>query len=195
MKIIGLTGGIGTGKSTILNLFKKLGINTYNADESAKQIINSDTETIKSVKNVFGDDIYENGVLNTNKTSRIVFNNPEKLALLNSIIHPKVRVDFNKFCEKNKNDHYVVKEAALIFDTNSEDKYDKIILVTAPLEERIKRVMKRDKTTREKVLKRIESQLDHEKLTHKCDFIIDNINEDRLNNFVNEIHYALIKSI
>ena len=96
MKIIGLTGGIGTGKSTILNLFKKLGINTYNADESAKQIINSDTETIKSVKNVFGDDIYENGVLNTNKTSRIVFNNPEKLALLNSIIHPKVRVDFKK---------------------------------------------------------------------------------------------------
>jgi len=194
MKIIGLTGGIGTGKSTILNLFKKLGVNTYNADESAKQIINSDAETIKLVKREFGDDIYENGVLNTNKISRIVFNNPEKLALLNSIIHPKVRVDFNKFCEKNKNDHYVVKEAALIFDTNSQDKYDKIILVTAPLEERIKRVMKRDKTTRGKVLKRIKSQLDHEKLTHKCDFIIDNINKDSLNNFVKEIHYTLLKS-
>ncbi|MEK9755652.1 MAG: dephospho-CoA kinase [Bacteroidota bacterium] len=195
MKIIGLTGGIGTGKSTILNLFKKLGINTFNADESAKQIINTDLETIKSVKRVFGDSIYEKGVLNKKKISRIVFNSSEKLALLNSIIHPKVAVDFNKFCEKNKNDHYVVKEAALIFDTNSEEKYDKIILVTAPLEERIERVMKRDKITREKVLKRIKSQLDHEKLSHKCDFVINNLNEAGLIVLVNEIHNTILDSI
>ena len=195
MKIIGLTGGIGSGKSTILNLFQKLGIKTYNADESANQIINSDKETINSLKSVFGDSIYENGILNKKKLSRIVFNNSEKLNLLNSIIHPKVKLDFNKFCEKNMNDLYIVKEAALIFDINSEDFYDKIILVIAPLEDRIERVIKRDKTTREKVLKRVKSQLDHEKIAHKCDFVIKNLNQADLNKSVIEIHNNLLDSI
>ena len=195
MKIIGLTGGIGSGKSTILNLFQKLGIKTYNADESANQIINSDKETINSLKSVFGESIYENEILNKKKLSRIVFDNSEKLNLLNSIIHPKVKLDFNKFCEKNMNDLYIVKEAALIFDINSEDFYDKIILVTAPLEDRIERVIKRDKTTREKVLKRVKNQLDHEKIAHKCDFVIKNLNQADLNKSVIEIHNNLLDSI
>ena len=97
MKIVGLTGGIGSGKSTVLNQFKNLGINTYSADKAAKKLINSDKGLIKSIKNLFGDNIYENNILDSVKLSKIVFNDPYKLKSLNSIIHPAVAKDFESF--------------------------------------------------------------------------------------------------
>ena len=191
MKIVGLTGGIGSGKSTVLNLFKGFGVKTFSADLSAKKLVNSDIILINLIKDSFGNDIYKNNILDSKKLSSIVFNNPNKLKTLNSIIHPAVASDFKEFLDMNK-DHYIIKEAAIIFETKSENNYDKIILVRAPLETRIERVMNRDKVSKKEVMKRIDNQLDELSIIDKCDYIIDNFNEEDLNETVLSIHQKLL---
>ena len=190
MKIVGLTGGIGSGKSTVLNLFKGCGVKTFSADSSAKKLVNSDIILINLIKDSFGNDIYKNNILDSKKLSSIVFDNPDKLKTLNSIIHPAVASDFKDFLDMNK-DHYIIKEAAIIFETKSENNYDKIILVRAPLESRIERVMNRDKVSRKEVMKRIDNQMDESSIIDKCDYIIDNYNEEDLNERVLSIHQEL----
>ena len=190
MKIVGLTGGIGSGKSTVLNLFKGCGVKTFSADLSAKKLINSDIILINLIKDSFGNDIYKNNILDSKKLSSIVFDNQDKLKTLNSIIHPAVASDFKEFLDMNK-DHYIIKEAAIIFETKSEKNYDKIILVRAPLESRIERVMNRDKVSKKEVMKRIDNQLDESFIIDKCDYIIDNYNEEDLNERVLSIHQEL----
>ena len=192
MKIIGLTGGIGSGKSTVLNQFKNLGINTYSADKAAKKLINSDKGLIKSIKNLFGDNIYENNILDSVKLSKIVFNDPYKLKSLNSIIHPAVAKDFESFI-KTKNGDYIVKEVAIIFETNTEHNYNKIVLIRAPLEERIKRVILRDNLSREDVIKRVNNQIDDSTIIDNCDYVIENINLKDLKEKVLKIHKDLIR--
>ena len=190
MKIVGLTGGIGSGKSTVLNLFKSHGVKTFSADLSAKKLVNSDKLLINLIKNSFGNNIYKNNILDSKKLSSIVFDNPDKLQILNSIIHPAVASDFKYFLEMN-NDHYIIKEAAIIFETKSENNYNKIILIRAPLETRIERVMNRDKVSEKEVMKRIDNQLDESSIIDKCDYIIDNYNEEDLNEKVLGIHQEL----
>ena len=192
MKIVGLTGGIGSGKSTVLNQFENLGIKTYSADKAAKKLINSDKDLIKSIKNLFGDNVYENNILDTVKLSKIVFKDPHKLKSLNSIIHPAVAKDFESFI-KTKNGDYIVKEVAIIFETNTEHNYNKIVLIRAPLEERIQRVLLRDDTSRDQVIKRIKNQVDDSSIINKCDYIIDNYNLSDLKDKVTQIHTDLIK--
>ena len=192
MKIVGLTGGIGSGKSTVLDHFKNLGIKTYSADKAAKKLINSDKGLIKSIKNLFGDNIYENNILDSVKLSKIVFNDPYKLKSLNSIIHPAVAKDFESFI-KTKNGDYIVKEVAIIFETNTEDNYNKIILIRAPLEERIKRVILRDNLSREDVIKRVNNQIDDSTIIDNCDYIIENNNLKDLKEKVLKIHKDLIR--
>ena len=191
MKIIGLTGGIGSGKSTVLKLFKNLGVNTYSADISAKKLINTDQTLINLIKDSFGKNIYKDNILDSRKLSKIVFGNSDKLELLNSIIHPAVALDFKNFIELN-NDEYIVKEAAIIFETNSEKQYDKIILVKSPLEIRIERVMKRDNLSRVEVIKRINNQLNENLIIDKCDYIINNHENEDLKNIVQNIHLELM---
>ena len=192
MKIVGLTGGIGSGKSTVLNEFKDLGIKTYSADNAAKTLINSDRALIDSIKKVFGNNIYKKNKLDTKQLSKIVFQDSDKLEVLNSIIHPAVLNDFNSFARAN-DEIYIVKEVAIIFETKSEKAYDKIILVRAPLEERIQRVLLRDDTTRDQVIKRIKNQVDDSSITNKCDYIIDNYNLSEIKDKVAQIHADLIR--
>ena len=191
MKIIGLTGGIGSGKSTVLELFKNLGVKTYSADESAKKLVNTDPYLINLIKTSFGDNIYDNGHLNSKKLSKIVFEDTEKLKLLNSIIHPVVAKDFKLFLNSN-NEDYIVKEAAIIFETKSENNYDKIIFIQSPLEIRIERVINRDNISREEVMKRINNQLDENLIIDKCDYVISNENKEDLEDKVLSIHLDLI---
>tara|TARA_B100000575_G_scaffold175844_1_gene140967 strand:+ start:192 stop:770 length:579 start_codon:yes stop_codon:yes gene_type:complete len=191
MKIVGLTGGIGSGKSTVLNEFKYLGISTYIADKEAKILINSKKKIIQSIKNLFGEDIYKNNTLDTIKLSNIVFEDSSKLKLLNSIIHPAVAKHFESFVKANIGS-YIVKEVAILFETNSEDKYDKIILVRSPLEDRIKRVVKRDNISEDDVIKRIKNQIDDSTIIDKCDYIIDNNKLSELREKVFKIHRDLI---
>jgi len=190
MKIIGLTGGIGSGKSTVLELFKILGVKTYSADESAKKLVNTDPYLINLIKSSFGDNIYDKGILNSRKLSKIVFEDTEKLKLLNSIIHPAVAKDFKLFLNSN-NEDYIVKEAAIIFETKSENSYDKIIFIQAPLEIRIERVINRDNISREEVMKRINNQLDENLIIDKCDYVIRNENIEDLEDKVLSIHLDL----
>ena len=191
MKIIGLTGGIGSGKSTVLELFKILWVKTYSADESAKKFVNTDPYLINLIKSSFGENIYDKGQLNSKKLSDIVFEDKEKLKLLNSIIHPAVAKDFKLFLNSN-NEDYIVKEAAIIFETKSENNYDKIILIQSPLEIRIERVINRDNISREEVIKRINNQLDENLIIEKCDYVISNENKEDLEDKVLSIHHDLI---
>ena len=191
MKIIGLTGGIGSGKSTVLELFKILGVKTYSADESAKKLVNTDPYLINLIKSSFGDNIYDKGILNSRKLSKIVFEDTEKLKLLNSIIHPAVEKDFKLFLNSN-NEDYIVKEAAIIFETKSENNYDKIIFIQSPLEIRIERVINRDNISREEVMKRINNQIDENLIIDKCDYVIRNENKEDLEDKVLSIHLDLI---
>ena len=192
MKIIGLTGGIGSGKSTVLEIFKKIGVNTYNADESAKKLISSNKKIIYSIKQLFGEDIYNDQNLNSELVSKIVFNDKEKLKSLNSIIHPEVAKDFDSFCLKNKDEKYIVKEAAIIFETKTENLFDKIVYVRAPKEIRIDRVMLRDNVSKGDVLNRIRNQIAEHLIIDKCDYIIDNIDLNDLEKKVTEINNSII---
>ena len=191
MKIVGLTGGIGSGKSTVLKQFEDLGIKTYSADKAAKKLINSDEDLIESIKGLFGDNIYKNNILDTIKLSKIVFQDSHKLESLNSIVHPAVAKDFKSFIKTNYGD-YIVKEVAIIFETNTEDNYDKIILVRAPIEDRIKRVVLRDNITKDDVIRRVNNQIDDSTIIDKCDYIIDNNNLIELKEKVINIHKDLI---
>jgi dephospho-CoA kinase len=177
-KIIGLTGGIGSGKTTIANHLKSLGIPVYNSDEQAKKILYL-PNTITSLKSVFGITIFTNNLLDKEKLSKLVFNNPEQLKLLNQIIHPKVKVDFDKWLNANKNSPLVIKETAILFESGSYKDCDKIISISAPLELRIQRVIKRDHMSYDQVMSRINNQWTDEMRLRNSHYIIENQNFDQ----------------
>jgi dephospho-CoA kinase len=174
-KIIGLTGGIGSGKTTIANYFYSLGIPIYIADDEAKKLMNS-VEIKDAIINTFGEAIVENGNLNRGKLAKIVFDNPEDLKKLNAIIHPAVKSHFKKWLLQHEKAMYIIYEAAILFESGSFKNCDYIITVTAPIESRIERVIKRDNTSKEKILKRIAAQWTDAQRILKSDFIIQNDN-------------------
>jgi dephospho-CoA kinase len=177
-KIIGLTGGMGSGKTTIANHLNSLGIPVYNSDYQAKKILNL-PETVESLKSVFGDVIFTNELLDKEKLSKIVFKNPEQLKLLNQIIHPAVKVDFENWLKANKNSPLVIKEAAILFESGSYKNCDVIISVSAPQEIRIQRVIARDHLTYDEVMFRINNQWTDEMRNEKSDYVIDNQDIDK----------------
>ncbi len=189
-KIIGLTGGIGSGKTTIANYFKSLGIPVYIADDAAKEVMKF-PEIIAALKTTFGEEIFNANILNSEKLSKIVFNNPEKLNLLNKIVHPAVKKHFDNWLLSHEEEPFIIKEAAILFESGSYKYCDKIITVIAPLETRIERVVKRDKTTREAVLKRINSQWSDEQKVSKSDFVINNTSFQEAEKQVNKIYNLL----
>lgn len=172
-KIIGLTGGIGSGKTTIANHFMAAGIPVYIADDAARKIMQSE-EIIEEIKKVFGTAIFENGILNREKLAQIVFSDSEKLKVLNAIIHPAVKKHFHRWILDHKNAPFIIYEAAILFESGSYKDCDKIITVTAPMESRIQRVIQRDNSCRDQVLKRINSQWNDDQRIAKSDFVIGN---------------------
>lgn len=185
-KIIGLTGGIGSGKTTIANHFMAAGIPVYIADDEARILMQS-AAIIDEIQKNFGSAIFENGILNRQKLAEIVFNNPEKLKLLNGIIHPAVKKHFDDWVIKHKKSPFVIYEAAILFESGNYKNCDKIITVTAPLELRINRVIQRDQTTRENVLKRINMQWDDNQRIVNSDFVIENIEAEMTKTEVGKI--------
>lgn len=174
MQKIALTGNIGSGKTIISEIFSKLGIPAYNADENARRILFSE-QVVPVLMNTFGKEIMdESGLPDRTKIADIVFNNPLLLHQLNRIIHPLVMKDFLKWCDVQSNVPFVILESAIIFENGLEKFMDKVILVTAPEELRISRVMIRDGVDRQKVLDRIKNQMPEEQKASKADFIIKN---------------------
>ena len=185
-RIIGLTGGIGSGKTAVATYMQSLGIPVYISDLEAKKVMEF-PEIIEQIANTFGEQVLKDKILDRDKLASIVFTSPEKLKLLNAIVHPAVKKHFDSWLEINKNQPIVVKEAAILFESGSYKDCDKIITVTAPLETRIERIMKRDGTTREKILQRINNQLSDEERISRSQFVISNINYSQTKKQVNEI--------
>ncbi|UPT67400.1 MAG: dephospho-CoA kinase [Sphingobacteriales bacterium JAD_PAG50586_3] len=171
---IGITGGIGSGKSIVCKVFKALCIPVYHADDSARTITNRNPQVIAQIKEAFGNDMYVDGLLDRPKMAALVFNNPDALAKLNSIVHPAVRAELPVWLEANKNAPYILYEAAILFESGAYKLMDKSIMVTAAEEVRIERVMQRDNVGREEVLNRIKNQWpDSDKLA-QADYVILN---------------------
>ena len=176
---VGLTGGIGSGKTTVAKIFETLGVPVYNADDEAKRLMNTDEELKASILKNFGTGTYTNDELDRKYLSSIVFNDDQKLQLLNSLVHPATIRDAAAWIKKltesgEQTPPYIIKEAALLFEAGATDMLDKVIGVFAPQELRIKRVMERDGLSREEILKRMNRQLDDEIKLKRCDFIINN---------------------
>jgi dephospho-CoA kinase len=176
-KIIGLTGGIGSGKTTIANHFLSLGVPVYIADDEARKIMQS-AEIIEAIREIFGSSVFDHGALSREKLAEIVFNDPEKLKQLNDIIHPAVKKHFDKWILSHAAAPFIIYEAAILFESGGYKNCDLIITVTAPLESRIQRVIQRDKTTREQVLKRMNMQWNDNQRLSKSDYVIENVNAE-----------------
>lgn len=188
---VGITGGIGTGKSTICKIFSILGIPIYNADFEAKKLYNTD-ETIKqSLIQHFGNQLYTTEGFNKEALRNIVFKDQEKLNLLNSIVHPRIKKHANQWMESQKSP-YVLKEAALMIESESYKQVDKLIVVTSPLELRIKRAMCRDGATIQEIQSRIDHQLPADSLLKYAHFVIENDEIHSLISQVMQVHSELL---
>ena len=189
--VVGVTGGIGSGKTTILKAFEALGVPAYIADARAKALMKADEVLIQGITKSFGEKAYDNGELNAAYLAEIVFNDKEKLRQLNHLVHPAVRKDFKSWLSTQTSE-FVVYESALIFEHGQEDNFDYIILVTAPVEQRLERVVKRNKSSKEEVMKRIKNQMPDEEKVKKAHFIIDNSNNKDYNKEVIAIYNKIL---
>ena len=193
MTTVGLTGGIGSGKTTIANLFAtEFAIPIYIADTKAKELIAQDTHLQQEIKALLGEEAFVEGKYNTAFVASIVFSTPEKLQALNQLIHPYVQQDFERWREE-QHSPYVIKESAILFESGSYKDCDYIITVTAPLEERIRRVMLRDKIDRKTVEKRIKNQWNDEKKIELSTFVIENREIDKNLDKIEIIHSKIVK--
>ena len=191
---IGLTGGIGSGKTTVAQIFEALSVPVYYADQAAKDLMNQDPELKKKIISAFGPATYKDGILDRSYLGTMVFADAEKLAVLNSFVHPATLRDAAEWM-KNQKTPYAIKEAALIFETGLESFLDYVIGVTAPEALRIDRVMMRDQTSAENVLKRIRQQMDESEKMSRCDFVIVNDDSQAILPQVLHIHEMLLSKI
>jgi dephospho-CoA kinase len=189
---IGITGGIGSGKSTVLSIFAYLGVPCYQSDERAKWISNNAPQVKESIVKLLGSKSYNNNGLNRNYVSEIVFNNPQKLDALNQIIHPAVADDYESFCKQNANFPYTLKEAAILFESGSYKTLDKTIVVFADLEVRMQRVMHRSGKSRSEVASIIAAQMPDEEKMKLADFVIFNNLKELIIPQVLALHKLLI---
>jgi dephospho-CoA kinase len=189
---VGLTGGIGSGKTTIAKIFELLNVPVYYADEASKRLYHTDKDLIANMKKHFGADIYTNEQLNRSKLAAIVFNDADKLELLNQLVHPPTIRDAEEWMRK-QTAPYVIKEAALLFESGSASGLDYVIGVQAPSHYRIKRVMERDGVKREDVISRANRQIDEEIKMRLCDFVIVNNDQELVIPQVLELHSKFLE--
>jgi len=188
---IGLTGVIGSGKSTAANYFSKLGVPVFFADNSAKKIMNTDSSVKKCLVDLLGSLAYSNGELNKQFISDKIFNNQNLLKSINNLIHPKVQEDFNLWLT-NQTSPYVIYEAALIFENSSEHLFDKIICIKTPLDIIYNRLKKRGDYSKNRIDEILKNQLSQNVKCSKSDYCIENISMDSLVIEIDKIHSSLL---
>jgi dephospho-CoA kinase len=189
---VAITGGIGSGKTMVCAVFEKLGIPVFYADLEARRLMDNDVSLKEEIVKYVGIGIFDdNFKLNRSKLAAIIFNNKEALSTINGLVHPVVRNEFNRWTDK-QSAPYVIEEAALIFESGLATNFDKIITVSAPVNVRIERVMKRDKVTREGVIERINNQMDEGIKLKQSDFIIVNDGKEMLLPQIINIHKKLL---
>tara|TARA_Y100001947_G_C10343649_1_gene306588 strand:+ start:2425 stop:3009 length:585 start_codon:yes stop_codon:yes gene_type:complete len=191
---VAITGGIGTGKTTISSMFSDKGIPVFNSDEIAKEIMNTDSLLKNEIVTAFGDKAYDKNKLNKEYLSDVIFNNETLLKKINSIVHPYVAEEFNSWIQE-QNSKYIIYESAIIFENQAEDSFDKIICVTASEEEVISRIMKRNDFSVDKIKSIINKQLPNDAKVQKSDYVIESMNISKLSDKVLEIHNDIMGSI
>lgn len=187
-KKVGITGCIGSGKSVVCDIFKTLGVKIYNADLQARELLDKNQMVKQQIISTFGVEVYQSGMVDRKLLAGKVFNNPEALQKLNSIVHPAVFNDFNQWMEANKHEAYVIKEAAIMFESGTNKLLDIVVLVYSPPEIRLERVIKRDKTDKDAVLARMKNQMDDSEKIKLSDFVIYNDNDHSLIQQVLHLH-------
>lgn len=194
MKIVGLTGGIGSGKTTVSNMFKDLGVPVYIADVEAKKLMATSKVIKCKLIDLFGSKAYENNELNRGYIASKIFNDKVYLDKMNAIIHPKVATHFKQWLQKQTS-KYVIKEAAIIFEHHMQSQYDYIITVIANEEERIKRILKREDTTKEKIVSIMKHQISDQEKVKMSDFVIINDKLEHTKEQVLNTHNMILKDL
>jgi dephospho-CoA kinase len=189
---IGLTGGIGSGKTTVAKVFELLNVPVYYADEASKRLYHTDAALKAAIVKHFGAEIYVNNLLDRSRLAQLVFDAPEKLELLNTLVHPPTLRDAEQWMTRQAAT-YIIKEAALLFETGSAGQLDYIIGITAPVPLRIKRVMDRDNVSREQVQNRMDRQMDETIKLRLCDFIIHNDEQQMVIPQVLQLHGEILQ--
>jgi len=188
---VGITGGIGSGKSTVAKVFEILGIPVYYADKEARRLMNEDVTVRQSIITQFGEESYQGGVLNRSFIASRVFSDPAQLELLNSLTHPATILHSKEWMRRQVT-AYAIKEAALLFESGSNQELDFIIGVYTPLDLRIERIMKRDQITREEVQQRIDRQMNEDEKMKRCDAVIQNDEQRSIIEQVLSLHQQLL---
>lgn len=191
---VGVTGGIGAGKSVVCRVFRTLGIPVFDADATAKMLMEHDEALVKSIKQLFGAEIYRSGILDRDRLASIVFEQPELLQELNSLVHPAT-IQYGVNWMERQNTPYTIKEAAIFFESGSYKDMDVMIGVSAPEEQRIARALKRAGMTREKILQRIANQMDDNEKMSRCDYVIDNSDDTAIIPQIVNIHQQLLSKV
>ena len=192
MLLVGLTGGIGSGKTLVCSIFEKLKVPVYHADEAARRLMNSDAGLMEGIREMFGDQAYGRDGLNRAYLAGLVFGDEERLSGLNRLVHPAVRDDFKRWAGQQRDAAYVIEEAAILFESGASQEMDLTILVHAPEEVRIRRVMERDGVSRVEVLKRIRHQMREEKLMKMADHRLLNDGTTMILPQVIELHNKIL---
>jgi dephospho-CoA kinase len=190
---VGLTGGIGSGKSTVARIFEVLGIPVYDADSASKRLMSESKELKALITIAFGEEAYSGGILNRKFLAEQVFNNTEKLSLLNSLVHPATKKDAAEWMQQQKAP-YAIKEAALIFESGSQKDLDFVIGVKAPLRLRLERTMQRDNVSEAQVRARMNMQMNDEEKLRLCKYVIVNDEQKLLIPQVLALHQKFLAS-
>ena len=191
---VGITGGIGSGKSMVCQVFETLGIPVFYADRAGRYLMENDATIIDAVKELFGNDIYDNGQLNREKVGSIVFKQPEILQRLNTIVHPAV-IMYGRQWMQSQSTSYAIKEAAIFFESGSYKDMDVMIGVYAPRKLRVLRILERDQSTQEKVLERMSQQMDEDEKMSRCDYVITNDDVQAVIPQVLKVHEELLARV
>lgn len=187
---VGITGGIGSGKSTVSRILAECGVAVYTSDDRAKELMASSPELRTKIISSFGEEAYVDGTLNREYLAKSIFTNPEALATLNSIVHPAVMDDFDRWAEQQEG-NYVVLESAILFEAKLDSRVDVVVSVLAPEELRIERAMQRDGASREAIVRRIANQISDDERTERSKYAIVNISLDDLYEDVEQLHRRL----
>ena len=189
---LGVTGGIGSGKTTVCKVFGVLGIPVFSADDEAKRIQDNDRDIQIKINSIAGKDLFSSGMLDRYELARIIFSNKELLEKVNSLIHPAV---FRSFAEwvKKQDSPYLIMEAAILFESGAFRLMDRIVTVVTPLEERIERLLSGNRLSRDQIIERIKNQIDDESRINQSDFVIFNSENDMIIPAIVEIHEEMLK--
>jgi dephospho-CoA kinase len=191
---LGITGGIGSGKTSVCRVFNVLGIPVFSADAEARKIMDTDNEIIAKVRTIAGKDVYSSGYLDRMELAAIIFNNKNLLKEINGVVHPVVFENFISW-ERSVSASYVIMEAAILFESKASELVDRIATVVAPVEERIERVVRRNNLSREQVIDRIKNQMDDEEKIRLSDYVIYNSEHEMIIPSILAIHEEILKLI